>query len=243
MGLIQHAVLPVALAFCVGVALAPHLPQLSKKETQEANLAGALAALHAAFPASQLSIDAATLSEFGTSWGTFNPPTPASIVVHAESTADVVEVVRIASTHRIVLIPVGGRTSLEGQFLPPTCCDGPAQHNPPEAHRIRPTIHLSLARMNQVVQVYPADFQAVVGPGVGWQSLNAALEEQKLMFPVDPGPGAHFGGMVGVGGSGTNTGELGGCFARGGTLMGVLDAQLGTGRCGESGSWEWRWFL
>ena len=102
---------------------------------------------------------------------------------------------------------LGGRTSLEGQFLPPTCCDGPAQHDPPEAHRIRPTIHLSLARMNEIHQVYPTDFQAVVGPGVGWQSLNAALEEQRLMFPVDPGPGAHFGGMVGVGGSGTNTGE------------------------------------
>lgn len=87
-------------------------------------------------------------------------------------------------------------TILQGQFLPlPTCC------NPPEADRTlstipisvvpgavetRPTIHLDLARLNTIHAVYPADQQAIIGPGVGWQDLNEHLSEQgiNLFFPV-----------------------------------------------------------
>ncbi|KAM0746567.1 FAD-binding domain-containing protein [Meredithblackwellia eburnea MCA 4105] len=151
----------------------------------------ALAELERAFPASKLSSDGRTLTKFGTSFGSFSPPTPPLVVVHAENTADVVTAVKIASKHNVVLIPVAGRTSLEGQFLP---------LNTP------PPIHLSFDRMDKILAVHPQDFHAVVEPGVGWQSLNEHLQEMAidLFFPIDPAPGACFGGMVGVGGSGTN---------------------------------------
>lgn len=60
--------------------------------------------------------------------------------------------------------------------------------------------------MDNVLAVYPEDSQARVQPGVGWSGLNEELAERghKLFFPIDPAPGAQFGGMVGVGGSGTN---------------------------------------
>ena len=188
------------------------------------DLASALAALKSAFPAAQLSLDDPTLQRHGTSFGSYSPPLPPAIIVHAESTADVVTVVRIATQYQIVLIPVAGRTSLEGQFLPPLlntpppCCPAsPAPKSASEpspalsppvsaAPSTRPTIHLSLARMDAILAVHPVDFQAVVQPGVGWQSLNEHLAElgHPLFFPIDPAPGALFGGMVGVGGSGTN---------------------------------------
>lgn len=161
----------------------------------------AVADLQAAFPADQLSLDDTTRKRFGQSWGSFAPPTLASIVVHAQSTACVVKVVNIAVKHRITLIPVAGKTSLEGQFLPPTCCNPPtADTRLPSgeaepAAATRPTIQLSLASMDKVIAVYPQDSQAVVEPGVGWGSLNEELAElgHKLFFPIDPAPGAQVG--------------------------------------------------
>ncbi|GAA5969868.1 hypothetical protein JCM21900_005549 [Sporobolomyces salmonicolor] len=181
------------------------------------NLKAALAALSAILPPDQLSFDLTTRTAHASTFGSFLPPSPASVVVHALSTQDVVSVVNIATQHRIVMIPTGGRTSLEGQHMP-TCCNPPEEDKWGGARRAanakgellkveRPTIHLSLSRMNRVLKVYEEDFQAIVEPGVGWQSLNQHLAERgsKLFYPIDPAPGAEFGGMVGVGGSGTNT--------------------------------------
>lgn len=132
---------------------------------------------------------------------------------NAQTHSDVVKTVQVATRHRIVIIPVGGRTSLEGQFLPPTCCNPPARDRylaspaaPPSVGTVRPTIHLSLSRMDKVLAVHEQDFQAIVQPGVGWQSLNEHLDELKvpLFFPIDPGPKAEFGGMCAIAGSGTN---------------------------------------
>ncbi|SDA00158.1 BZ3500_MvSof-1268-A1-R1_Chr9g10478 [Microbotryum saponariae] len=201
---------------------------------------GALNAVHSTFSSSQLSQDAPTLTQFGSTFGSFAPPTPPLIIVHAESTQDVVACVNIATKFGIVIIPVGGRTSLEGQFLPPSipeapsCCHPPLEDRtlprtvdsgkpsgtplgkletspppspspPPTLNSSRPTIHLSLSRMD-TIQLFPSDFSAIVGPGAGWQSLNERLAEEgvKQFFPIDPAPRSEFGGMVGVGGSGTN---------------------------------------
>ncbi|ORY87452.1 FAD-linked oxidase-like protein [Leucosporidium creatinivorum] len=193
-------------------AILSHLPFVSAAPSA---IEVAVAELQAAFPAEQLSLDVKTLKRFGQSWGSFSPPAPAAIVVHAESTADVVKVVNIAVKHRITLIPVAGKTSLEGQFLPPSCCNPPSADTRLPSGKLneeeqtvatRPTIQLSLARMDKIIAVHAQDGQAVVQPGVGWQSLNEELAElgHKLFFPIDPAPGAQFGGMVGVGGSGTN---------------------------------------
>ncbi|KAK4694149.1 hypothetical protein P7C70_g8786, partial [Phenoliferia sp. Uapishka_3] len=207
------------------------LSHLTKSLQQPPNFHSALLSLQSCFPSSQLTLDSPTLKRFGTSWGSYSPPLPPSIIVHALCTEDVVKVVKIASAEGIVVIPVAGRTSLEGQFLPPPshsslntpppCC--PSSQNPyvkiiplptghpvlPEASSTRPTIHLDMSRMDKILAIHPLDFQAVVEPGVGWQSLNEHLVEEGhgLFFPIDPAPGALFGGMVGVGGSGTNAGQ------------------------------------
>ncbi|GAA5916479.1 FAD-binding oxidoreductase [Sporobolomyces salmoneus] len=186
----------------------------------------AIAGLASLFPADQLSLDLATRNTHGSSWGSFIPPTPPTAVLHALSTTDVVKAVKFAVKNRWNVIPTGGRTALEGQFIP-TCCNPPqgdrwdptgsarADENGlgrgkgkgKEAELRRPTLHVSLSHMNKVIKVYEDDFQAIVEPGVGWVSLNKYLAERniKLHFPVDPAPGAEFGGMVGVAGSGTNT--------------------------------------
>ncbi|KDE06727.1 hypothetical protein MVLG_02923 [Microbotryum lychnidis-dioicae p1A1 Lamole] len=199
---------------------------------------GALNALHSTFSSSQLSQDTPTLTQFGSTFGSFAPPTPPLIIVYAESTQDVVACVNIATKFGIVIIPVGGRTSLEGQFLPPSIPEAPSCCHPPLEDRTlprtvepenssgtplekikispppspsftpnpsRPTIHLSLSRMDNI-QLFPSDFSAIVGPGAGWQSLNERLAEEGVnqFFPIDPAPRSEFGGMVGVGGSGTN---------------------------------------
>ncbi|KAI5480583.1 hypothetical protein MNV49_000279 [Pseudohyphozyma bogoriensis] len=171
-------------------------------------------ALEAKFPADQLSLDEVTRSRFGTSFGSLTPPAAPSVVVHAESTADVVATLAIAREYNVVVIPVGGRTSLEGQFSVESSCTcdfGPAKTSlgatkETQKPATRPTIHLSLSNMDKVLAVHAADSQAVVEPGVGWESLNKHLADHgiPLFFPIDPAPRAEFGGMVGVGGSGTN---------------------------------------
>jgi D-lactate dehydrogenase (cytochrome) len=160
----------------------------------------AVADLKATFPASQLSLDLKTRNQHGQSFGSLLPPAPPAAIVHALSTEDVVQVVRICSRRGIVLIPTGGRTALEGQFQA-TCCNPPPEErwNGPagsdeEGHveqkkrataSSRPTVHVSLSRM-QDIRLYEQDFQAVVQPGVGWKSLNEHLAARgiKLFFPV-----------------------------------------------------------
>lgn len=137
-------------------SLASHLapPSAPKPDWERA-----LEALKSAFPASQLSVDLATREKHGQSWGSLLPPSPPAAVVHALSTADIVAVVRIATSCGIVLIPTGGRTALEGQFTA-TCCsplvedswNGVVKGKTESGDR--PTIHVSLSRMNQVLALH-----------------------------------------------------------------------------------------
>ncbi|KAG0175798.1 hypothetical protein DFQ28_003604 [Apophysomyces sp. BC1034] len=86
------------------------------------------------------------------------------------------------------VIAFSGGTSLEGHFTAPQggICLSFTEH------------------MNNIVAFHPEDMDVVVQPGVDWEQLNAMLKDRKLFFPLDPGPGACIGGMVGTGCSGTN---------------------------------------
>lgn len=44
----------------------------------------------------------------------------------------------------------------------------------------------------------------VVQPAIPWMTLNEKIKDQGLFFPIDPGPTAMIGGMVGTNCSGTN---------------------------------------
>ncbi|CAK7215730.1 D-lactate ferricytochrome c oxidoreductase [Sporothrix bragantina] len=108
-------------------------------------------------------------------------------VVYPLSTEDVSAIMRICHRRRVPVVAFGGGTSLEGHFA--NVCRG---------------ISIDLSRMDRILTVHGADFDAVVQPGVGYEQLNEALADRRLFFPPDPGPGATIGGMVGTGCSGTN---------------------------------------
>lgn len=60
--------------------------------------------------------------------------------------------------------------------------------------------------MDQILQFHEEDMDIVVQPSVSWMGLNEELAKRQsgLFFPVDPGPSAKIGGMVGTNCSGTN---------------------------------------
>jgi D-lactate dehydrogenase (cytochrome) len=58
--------------------------------------------------------------------------------------------------------------------------------------------------MDKVISLHADDMDVVVQPSVPWMSLNEDIKHCGLFFPVDPGPSARIGGMVGTSCSGTN---------------------------------------
>ncbi|MCS7252058.1 MAG: FAD-linked oxidase C-terminal domain-containing protein [Anaerolineae bacterium] len=91
------------------------------------------------------------------------------IVVHAESTADVAWVLRIADEMEIPVTPRGGGTGLAGGAVPTTG-----------------GICLNLARMNRILEINPIDGIAIAQPGVTTYSLQKAAESYGLFYPPDP---------------------------------------------------------
>ncbi|MBO9362606.1 MAG: FAD-binding protein [Thermoflexus sp.] len=90
------------------------------------------------------------------------------VVVHAESTADVAHVLRIANDLRIPVVPRGRGTGLAGGAVP------------------KGGICLNLAPMNRILAIDPADGIAIVQPGVITRTLQQASEAHGLFYPPDP---------------------------------------------------------
>jgi len=112
---------------------------------------------------------------------------PPDAVVFAESTADVVETVKVCAAHAVPVIPFGVGSSLEGHV------------NAPGGG-----ISIDLTRMNRVLAVHQDDLDCAVEPGVTRQMLNEHLRDTGLFFPIDPGAEASLGGMAATRASGTN---------------------------------------
>ncbi len=94
--------------------------------------------------------------------------TPAAVVL-PRSTADVVEVMRIATRHGVPVVPRGAGSGLAGAS---NAVDG--------------AITLVMTRMDAVLEVSAADRLAVVQPGVVNKTLRDAVAGFGLFYPPDP---------------------------------------------------------
>ena len=114
-------------------------------------------------------------------------PMPPDAVAFAESTAEVVAIVKGCAAAGVPIVPFGAGTSVEGNAL-----------------AVRGGVSLDLSRMTRIVAVNPEDFDCTVEAGVRREQLNEYLRDQGLFFPIDPGANATIGGMASTRASGTN---------------------------------------
>ena len=91
------------------------------------------------------------------------------VVVFAESTEDVAKVLEFCNGREIAVTPRGAGTGLSGGSLP-----------------IQGGVSLSLERMNKILEIDEANFQATVEPGVINEVFQHAVKEKGLFYPPDP---------------------------------------------------------
>ena len=130
-------------------------------------------------------------------------------VVSPESAVEVQAVVRLANTHRVSVIPLGGGSGLMGG-----------------ATSVTPGVVLDLCRLTEV-RIRPADCMAEVGAGATIAALNAMAEPHGLMCGHDPWTVsiATVGGTIAT----NSLGYLGGKYGAMGDQVLGLEAVLPTG--------------
>ena len=144
------------------------------------------------------------LSTFNTSFRSDQTPLA---MLSPSSTAEVSTILRLCHDHGIVVVPVGGRTSLEGQLthsfprkIVSETSFASKQREAEESNTqaYRPSISLDLSNLSHLI-VREEDLDCSVGAGVDYVSLNKRLANETnghCHFPLDPGPGACLGGMA-----------------------------------------------
>lgn len=94
---------------------------------------------------------------------------PPNVVVKPGSTEEISEILKLANTYKMPVVPIGGRTGLSGGAL----C-------------IYEGIALSTERLNRIVSIDELNLQVTVEPAVITQVLREAVAEKGLFYPVDP---------------------------------------------------------
>jgi D-lactate dehydrogenase (cytochrome) len=119
----------------------------------------------------------------GESWHTPGLP---DVVVFPVSTAEVADIMRVASRHGAPVVGFGVGSSLEGHV-----------------NAVRGGISVDFSRMNRILRVSAEDLDCQVEAGVTHRQLNKALANTGVQFWVDPGADATLGGMAATRASGT----------------------------------------
>ncbi|MDQ2689880.1 MAG: FAD-binding protein [Chloroflexota bacterium] len=134
----------------------------------------------------------------------FEPGLPLAVALPT-STAEVAEIMRTATAHRVPVVPRGAGSGLSG---------GSAG--------IEGALTVALTRMNAIVEVDAANLVAVVQPGVVNADLKAAVAKQGLFYAPDPASYE----FCSIGGNiGTNAGGLC-CVKYGVTRDAVLSLEV-----------------
>lgn len=115
--------------------------------------------------------------------------TPAipDVVVFAERTEDVAEIVRLCGKEGVLVIAYGAGTSLEGHLA-----------------AVRGGVSIDLSYMSDILRASAEDLDCTVQAGVTREQLNTHLRDLGLFFPIDPGANASIGGMASTRALGTN---------------------------------------
>ncbi|KAL0256253.1 D-lactate ferricytochrome c oxidoreductase [Diplodia seriata] len=120
-------------------------------------------------------------------WSSINIDQLPVAVAYPRSTAQVSQIAAVCHRYKIPMIPYSGGSSLEANFAAPFG-----------------GVSIDFAHMDRIIELHADDMDVVVQPAVPWMELNEKIKGSGLFFPVDPGPSAKIGGMVGTSCSGTN---------------------------------------
>lgn len=126
-----------------------------------------LDALRQLLPQLRLLTDPPDLEHYGRDWTRRWTPAPLAVALPA-GIDEVQTIVRWANTHRVGIVPSGGRTGLSGGAV---ATDG--------------ELVLALDRMNKVIGFDPIDRTLTVQPGVALEAVHAEAAEHGLAYPVD----------------------------------------------------------
>ncbi|KAK2782674.1 hypothetical protein FQN52_000774 [Onygenales sp. PD_12] len=152
------------------------------------DLEKAIAELRALLGDDAISTDDEDLHLHGYSeWSSINSDQLPVAVAYPKNTEEVSQIAKICHKYRMPMIPFSGGSSLEGNFSAPYG-----------------GMSIDFAHMDKIIQLHEDDMDVVVQPSVQWMQLNEDIKHTGLFFPIDPGPSAKIGGMVGTNCSGTN---------------------------------------
>jgi len=115
----------------------------------------------------EIFLEPATLAKYaGDKWFATHQP---DAVALPRSTKSVSTILKFAHKNKIPVTPRGAGHGYVGGCVP-----------------VRGGIALSLERMNKILEINPADFVAVVQPGVNTAGFQAAVEKLGRFYPPDP---------------------------------------------------------
>ncbi len=162
-------------------------------------------AVRAALPGLRLLTDATDRESYRTDETPYlRPGLPGAVALPTE-TAEVAALVRLASEHRVPIVPRGAGSGLSGG-----------------AAGIEDGLTIAFTAMNRIIEIDRENLVAIVQPGIINAALKAAVAEHGLFYAPDP---ASFE-MCSIGGNlGTNAGGLC-CVKYGQTRDSVLSLEV-----------------